>query len=503
LDAQAGSETPGIADSALLGSALRGGAVYAGAAAFQRGIVFLLLPIYTRVLDPSAFGRLSVLLAIATAAVILLSIGMDTAFFRSYFALRDDPERQRRFVTTAWVFLLLGAPAGATVLALAARPFLAHSDTVPFGELALALIGSALFVSATVVPLALLRAEERLRDYMVFTVVIAGTTAAFTFVAVVVIEGGVGGWFGAVIAANTVTLLVAVRLVPLRLANGIDRRLLVGALALGAPLIPHMLSHWGLSVSNRLVLAGIVPTFQVGVFALATTLALPVAILMQGMAQGFMPAYARAAVDSAALNALPRLINVQYLLVLTLTTAATLFGPIAARYVAPSEYAAAAALVPWMTAGYGLLGLYFLPMNAMTLTEGRTGKVWMITVIAVGANFAALFTLVPSLGLTGAAIASMLGYAVLLLGVGIYSRGPDNPVRYQRARLTRAALVFIAMYVGAVVSSGDRTVLDAFIRLGWLAAVLPFLVLAKVVDRSQIATMARLLRPRHRPISSA
>ena len=35
---------------------------------------------------------------------------MDTAFFRTYFALREDPERQRQFVTTAWVFLLVVPP---------------------------------------------------------------------------------------------------------------------------------------------------------------------------------------------------------------------------------------------------------------------------------------------------------------------------------------------------------------------------------------------------------
>ena len=463
--------------------------MYAVAAAVQRGLVFLLLPVYTRALDPVAYGRLSILLAIAAAVVIVLSIGMDTAFFRVYFGLRDDPATQRRFVTTAWVFLIVAAPVGAGVLALVSAPLLLDSATVPAGELALTLAGAALFVSATVVPLALLRAEERLRDYLALTAVIAATTAGFTFFAVVVLDAGVRGWFISVIAANAVTLLVAVKIIPLRLAHGIDRKLLTGALALGLPLIPHMLSHWGLGVSNRLVLAGMVTPFEVGIYALATNIALPVAILMAGMAQGFMPAYARAATETAALQALPRLINAQFLLVLALATGAMLIGPIAVHYLAPPEYADAARLVPWMTAGYGLLGLYFLPMNALSLTAGRTGKVWLVTLVAAGANFGALLLLEPALGLLGAAIAVTVGYAVLLVGVALYSRGPDNPVRYQLPRLARATVVFVIIYAFAVTTTDAVTARDALLRLACLTAALPLLVLARVVDRGHLVAL--------------
>ena len=435
---------------APVGSAVRSGAVYAAAAVVQRGILFLLLPVYTRVLPPAEYGRLSVLLAVAAAATILLSCGMDTAFFRTYFALRDDVTRQRQFVTTVWAFLLVVPPAAAAVLSLVAAPLLATSDVVPAGELAIALAGAALFVSATIVPLALLRAEERLRDYLILTGITATTTAGFTLIAVVGLDGGVVGWLIAVVAANAVTLIAAARIIPLQLSTGVDRALLAAPLAIGLPLIPHVLSHWGLGVSNRLILAGIVSTSQVGIYALAANIALPVAIVMTGMATGFFPLYARAATEQTALAALRQVVMVQYLLVLAVATVGTLIGPIAVHYLAPPAYADAANLVPWITLGYGFLGLYFLPMNAVSLTAGRTGHVWVCTVAAAGANLACLLLLEPRIGLKGAALAVTLGYLVLLVGVGLYSRGPDNPVRYEWGRLTRGALVFVAVYVAAV-----------------------------------------------------
>lgn len=480
-----------------LASTLRNGAVYAAAAAFQRGIIFFLLPVYTRVLDPAAYGRLSVLLAIAAAGIIVLSFGMDTAFYRTYFALRDDPDSQGRFVTTAWVFLMVVPPAIAGLLAAVAAPIFAHSEVVRPGELAVALAGAAFFVSASIVPLALLRAAERLRDYLVLTSVTGGATATLTLVAVVGLKGGVTGWLIAVVVANAMTLVAAVRLIPLRLGTGIDRRLLTGALVLGVPLIPHTLSHWGLGVSNRVVLAGLVSTSEVGVYALAANIALPVAIAVQGMAAAFMPTYARAATEEAARLALPRVVIAQFLVVLTIAVIGTLISPIAVHYLAPPEYGGAAELVPWMTAGYGLLGLYFLPMNAVSQTAGRTGKVWIVTLGAAGANLVCLLLLVPAIGLVGAAIGVTIGYLILLVGVAIYSHGPDNPVRYEWGRLARGVLVFGALYTGAVATSGDRTVLDAVVRLTWLVASLPLLVLARVVGRDQVsAAISGLLRRR-------
>ena len=102
------------------------------AAAFQRGLVFLLLPVYTHVLNPADYGRLSILLAIAAAANIVLSFGIDTAFFRTYFALREDagaPGAVRHD--------RLGLPArrpaggGGRCSALLAAPFLLHSEWRP------------------------------------------------------------------------------------------------------------------------------------------------------------------------------------------------------------------------------------------------------------------------------------------------------------------------------------------------------------------------------------
>ena len=291
------------------------------------------------------------------------------------------------------------------MVALCATPFLLHNRTVPAAEFSLALGASALFVSATVVPLAVLRAQERLRDYLLLTGVIAVTTAALTVGVVVGLGAGVTGWFLATSVANVLTLIVAVRLIPLRRSRGFNREILVPALLLGFPLVPHLLSHWALGVSNRIILAGVVSTAEVGVYALAANIALPVAIVLLGWRRDSCRCSLGLHTEEAVLAGLSTVIVVQFLLVMTITTTAALLGPVAVHYLAPPDYYAAAALVPWIVLAYGLFGLYFLPMNAVTLTAGRTAKVWMVTASAAGVNVLCLFLFVDAVGLIGAGVA--------------------------------------------------------------------------------------------------
>ena len=255
---------------------------------------------------------------------------------------------------------------------------------------------------------------------------------------------------------------------------------------MGLPLVPHMLSHWGLGISNRVVLAGIVSTSDVGVYALAANIGAPVAIVLAGLATGFFPLYARAATEPGARARLPAVVIVQFLLVCFVTGAAALLGPIAVRYLAPPEYFRAAGLVPWISLAYGLFGLYFVPMNAVSLIAGRTGKVWIVTAGAAVVNLVSLLVLVPGLGLVGAAVGLAAGYLVLLVGVWAYSRGPDNPVRYQWGLLARGTAVFAVIYALAVATSGDQDLVDAVVRLAWLLAVSPLLLLARVVDPQDV-----------------
>lgn len=446
---------------------LRNAAMFGIAAALQRALTFLLLPLFTHVMSTAEYGRLGLVQSIVSAGAILFSFGLEFALFRNFFQLSDDPAGQRRLVDSTWTFLIATALMCACIISAAVAPQLSETGAVRPTEFVLALISAALVVSATTLPLALLRAQQRLREYLLLNAVLALVTAAATIALVVGLRTGVRGWLLAVLLANLVTLLAAMRIVPWHRPDPFDRRLVKLALVLGLPLVPHFLAHWALQLADRVLLAGMVTTTKLGVYTLAATLALPTLVLVQALNQGFMPAYASAAFDEGDRAQLPALVTLQLVIVLVVGLLASLLGPLMVGLAAPPAYAGAAPLIPWIVLGYVFVGLYGVPMNALSLGMGRTQFVWIATTIAAATNILLILVLVPAHGLEAAAVASAIGYFVLLSGIAWQSRGPLNPVRYEWAKILPAFTVIGLVYAAAVLTTGDAGLMAALGRLAW------------------------------------
>lgn len=464
--------------------ALRSAAVFALGGAFQRALMFLLLPVFTRVLSPAEYGRLSIALAVTGAAYIVFGFSLDVSVFRSYFQLSDDRGRQEQFIRTVWTFTLTVPIALATVIGVLALPVVSASGVFGPTDVLLSLLAAALLVGASTVPLSLLRAQRRLRDFLTLTIGGAVVNVTAILIAVLGLRAGVTGWLVAVVLANAFLVVIALRVVPFSRSERFDPRMLREALRFSLPIIPHYVAHWSLQLADRLVLAAVTTASAVGVYSLAANLALPAMVAVQSLNQGFMPFFARAGKTSDELPNLTRMIRVQVALVCMLTLAGCALAGPAVHLIASPEYWGAASLTPWIVLGYGFMGLYLILMNGITLTLGRTDRIWMITVVSAGVNLSAVAFLVPVFGLEAAAVAAAAGYGVLLAGVLAHSFRVGNPVGHPWGMIAAAILVSAAGYIGATLTAGDETVLEACIRVAWVGvACLVILYLSGALRR--------------------
>lgn len=456
-------------------------------AALQRGIAFLLLPAYTRALAPAEYGRLSVLLAITSAASILLSCGLDMGLFRSFFLYADQPARKRIFLGSIWRFLIIAPVSASVVLAALAAPFVHGIRQVTPLDLFLALLAGAFFVGATAVPLVVMRVEQRLRDFMVLAVVDAVATPALTLLLVVVLHGGIAGWLAAAAGSNAILLVAAIIVVPWDRGVQPDREMVRSALRFGATLIPHAFAFWALLLIDRGVIAGIVSARQLGIYSLAANVGVPVAIAVQSLNQAMMPTYANAGINREHRDHLSDVVVTQVtVLVLICLTGALLGGPLL-LIMAPAPYHAAAPLVAWIVLGYAFLGLYFIPMNGITLGAGKSGYVWIVSMLGAASNVALLLIFVPKGGITAAAIASAAAYFVLFVCVSVYACDEANPVRYKWAQLLPVVAAGCVVYVAARLTTPSAGVLSIACRIAWIGGLTAVFVAAYLTRRSRAA----------------
>jgi O-antigen/teichoic acid export membrane protein len=433
-----------VAESGTSRSLVSGGAFALGNVA-QRVFAFLLLPVYTAALSPSQYGRLGLLVTVQGGVNIALSTGMETGVFRRYFYLEGDQSAQRRFIASAWKSLLVASPCLAAIISALLLLLVPTTAVFRPQEAAVAVFGAAVLVAATAVPLTILRAERRLRDYIVITLVAGVSTAVLTVLFVVVLHQGVIGYFVATLIANSLTFVVALFVVPWRGGEHFDSAGMRSTLRVALPLIPHTLSHWSLILLDRAMLAALVAVSALGVYTLASNLALPALILVLSLNQGFMPSYARAQSGTAAVKALRSSITAQVSLVFFICCAVALLAPIVVNIMAPS-YSGASTLVPWLVLGYLFLGLYYVPMNAISLIVGRTTFVWIFSAFAAFVNLGLIYVLVPGDGLVAAAIASPAAYLVLFVSITLYSRKLSIRLSVDWLRTVGGAALFGVTY---------------------------------------------------------
>jgi O-antigen/teichoic acid export membrane protein len=439
------------------------GSAFALGNAVQRVFVFLLLPLMTAALSPAEYGRLGLLVTIQGGVTVALSAGMETGVFRHYFYLEGDASGQRRFVASAWRSLAIGATVFALIVAIVLVLLVPTSAVFRPDEAAVAVLGAAVLVAATIVPLTVLRAEQRLKDYITITILTGLSTAVLTVLAVVVLRRGVIGYFAATLIANSLTLVAAIYILPWRLGERFDRIGMRSTLKIALPLIPHALSHWSLVLMDRAMLAVLVVPAALGVYTLASNLALPALILVLSLNQGFMPSYARAQAGAHAVKELRDSITAQVLLVLFIGCAVALLAPIAVYIMKPS-YSLAATLVPWLALGYVFLGIYYVPMNGISLIVGRTTFVWIFTFCAAAVNLGLIYILVRPDGLLAAAVASAVGYLVLLILMTIYALRLGVRLSIDWKRIAAGTGLFGAVYTVGAVLTPDHGIAGLFER---------------------------------------
>ena len=441
---------------------LRGTVAFTAGAVLQRAIVFLLLPFFTQVLSPSEFGQIGVITTLAAVLSVLASFGLETAIFRGYIAACDESNRAE-FVDTVGGFALVVPLALAAVFSLLAAPVLAVLFVVPADALRNAAFGAALTTSATLVPLTLLRAQERFGDYLQLTALQVLVTPVLTILFVAVFGWGVTGWMLAFALSSLALLVRGLVILRHRWSLATDLAPLRSALAFGVPLIPHALSHWGLSVSDRAILGAYVAAPQVGAYYVAYLASMPIGLIAIALSQATQPMYAEAgSVESRA--DIGVVITVQAVVIIALTAAVALIGPAVALLLFPPDFAATAGLIPWLAIGTGFFGLYLIPMNAISVMAGRTRRVWIITVLAAAVNIGLNLMFVPRIGTMAAAVNTMIGYGLLLAGVLLYMRrvcDPPIPIEWARIAVGALAIVIPSIITAALIPSDSSIAVAA------------------------------------------
>ncbi len=442
-------------------------AAYQVADVVSKFIAVLLLPVYTRYIDPAGYGVVELLANGVILISILVRFGMIEAFLRFYFA-DEDQQRRDALIRRTGIFLLLATTVAAVALAAAAVPLsrlvLGHRDAATFS---VAVLGLWSFTNLEFA-YGVLRVDERLRTYAVASL----TNVLCTILASVVLVVALGqGPRGLLLGNYGVSTLVLVGLwwtMRHRLRSPQRRGERLGALLrFGLPTVPAEISVYALSVVDRYYIYHHRSQSLAGLYSIAVKLAGSVAFIVRAF-QYAWPPLAYSVTDDRDAARLYGLVTTYYALISGwVVCGLALLGRWILRLLTTSQFFGAYKALPWVALGWAMYGLWVV----FLVIAGRvkvTTRNFPASLAGLAANVILLVVLVPPLGIAGAGIA-LCGAYVVMLGVMHLLTRRAFAVAFEWRRLAQLVLV-----AGGAAVAGDL-LLPTHGALGLLARLAVFL----------------------------
>ena len=408
--------------------------IYGLGGLISRVLSVLLLPLYTSYLHGRDYGRVETLTALSAVLVVVLRLGISSAFFRYYF---DSPELEHRVrvVRTSFWFTMGSATLGLAAGWIAAQPI---ADALSLGH------GQAWLVRAAFVGLwaqmnyeqltSLFRVEERPVLFTFATLANLLVTVGATVVLVVhfherALGVVVGNWIGTL---SVYLVLLGYRRYQLGLQ--FDRRLFREMNRFGLPLVPSQLALWALAFSDRFFIAKFKGQTEVGHYSVGVRVASAALLLLAAFRLAW-PAFAYSIEDEDEAKRTYGFVLTYLLFVFSwLALILGLLAPWLVRLLTGrAEFHEGARVVPLTAFALTALGGYIV----VSIGIGRARKTqfnWVVTGIAALLDIALNLVLVPSFGMIGAAIAGAAAYSSMFVLMSVHAQRV-YPVPYQWRRV--------------------------------------------------------------------
>ena len=463
-----------------------------------KGAAFLLLPLYTQFLTTEDYGTLAITSMIIGVLSTLLSFGLAGTVLRFHFTL--EVEQRRPFYGAVWSFLIIVPGLLVLLMSFFSQPFFGTLfEQVPFRPYIFLAIWIVFLQTAfSVIPLAQFRARDQAIPYVLLNLGTFFTTALFTVWFVVLQQQGA---YGALLAQLYSAILIAVvsTIILLRWYKpNFHWRLLQPGLAFGLPFVPHFLSQWALSVSDRAILEQYVDLDQIGIYSLAYQFAVAHRLVMSSINNPFMTMFGRAAEEHSLRRTLPQMTTYFVLATSMVGIGVVLMSDDVIRLMARPDFHTAGLLVPWLVVGFIFMAFYFTSMNWMIMIKGKTNAVPVVTSLAALLNIGLNLYFVPQYGIWAAAVNTSVGYFALA-GMMFFASQRVEAFPYQYGRLAKILVGVLVAITAGFATMRFEPLVNLTIGATWLLSfplLLALLNFWTVQEKTQFVTLYRRLMPR-------
>lgn len=436
--------------------------IYGISSVAARFLNYLLVPFYTDVFNPSAYGIVGLVYSAIAFLHVLFTFGMESAYLR-YGAQRD----QAKHVFKTLQLTLLG---GATLLV--AGFWLLEPVAVPLMSLDEGpdsiypmMLGILWFDAMGIVPFAELRLVRKSWLFSGLKVLNVTINLALNFYLVLAVGWGIEAVFASNLIASATTTLILWGLTAKLMRGSFHRMITRRALMFGLPFVPtgiayainEFIDRFFLNAMSRFDVtriygADFTAEAVVGVYNACYKLAVFMLLFIQMFRMAWQPFFLRHADDDEAPLLFSHAFTYFNMIAAVLFLGISLFAdqivairiPVIDATLIGEKYWMGLHVVPFLLLAYWFQGWY-VNFTAGIFIREKTGRLPQVTIVGAVVTVVVNYLLVPRYGMIGAAFSTVASYMVMALMIYVYSQR-SYPVPY---RIIRAGMM-MAVGVGLV-----------------------------------------------------
>lgn len=377
-------------------------------------VSMFMLPVYTRFMTPADYGVVSIVQSFTRLVAVFGSLQMSAGLGRLFFDY-DDASKRKYFSS------VLVAVTGTSALVLVPIHMFGDSiTTLMFPNAGITYVPYFFLGVCTVFFNQIVIATNRLQKSRE-----KGITVGVISVIAILIGVGIRMWLvvglgmgahGALLATlvtagvhATILVVSASSFLTLRL----EVAMMVDSLKYGFPLVFHAFGGYLFMYSNRIILEKFVSLAAIGLFNVADRLSMAMKILVNSVNAALSPRFVKASQQNReeAVAWYRRVMAFWAVAIGVVFLGIVLFAKEAVFLLTGPAYHSAYVFVAPLSFAYVFRGLYTFGINAV-LFQKKSHLVPVVTIVAGVTNVVLTIIFVRNLGAIGAAISTMLAFAI-------------------------------------------------------------------------------------------
>lgn len=423
-------------------------AIYGLSSILGRLMNFLLAPFYTNVLLTSENGIVANVYAYVAFAYVVYCYGFEIAYMRFVSTLEIGDEKQN--FSTPFLSLVATSVALSSVIHLSASTIAGWIGIPGNGTVLVQYAAWILcFDTLSVVPFAALRMDQRPKMFAVLKLSNIFVNVVLNVVLILVFHMRAEGVLLANLIASIATFVITFTVVRSKFKPAFSTPLFRELLKFGLPLIPSGLAGMALQIVDRPIVKALTNNSTLGIYQINYRLGIAMMLVVGMFDYAWRPFFLTSAREPEAKSLFSKVFTFFILVMLLVFLGVSFFVEdlvriqIFGKHFFHPDYWVGVPIVPWILLGYVFNGAYVVFIAGAYL-EKKTRYLPMITGLGAVVNIVVNVLLIPSMGIMGAALATLAAYAIMAIAMYFASQ-KFYQVQYEWRKV--AGIVFAAAIV--------------------------------------------------------